>query len=383
MPATLTTNDINGLENVDWEDILDTLAEQKCVLFLGSGAYQSSDGKGIEMALCNWLDITNPNHPEIRLFNSDGFYLFRNKGGRRRVINSIKEFYNQHFENTENDFAKIAQIPFSMIVTLSFDNVLTRVFDQLGFEYQSDFYSKKRNLPKKFEKPTRNKPLIYSLLGNIEDPDSLILTHSDFFDYLESEFKSKILNQELVEEIEKAERFIFLGLPYEKWYFQLLLRILSIHSNQLKEIERTALKEFEDPRLHEIYTEEFKLDFIPTNTESFIVELFRRASNKGILKQLPQIDLAEANSRILSLNEIREFVGNADVADAMRYLKVFIDQRKVKSSKISNDLLVLRNRLNLLKQREIRGTIDSRDLSQEWNLIVEGLLELINQAENL
>lgn len=383
MPATLTQNDKNRLENVDWEDILDTLAAQKCVLFLGSGAYQSPDENDIEEALCKWLDSSNPNHPEIRLFNPDGFYLFRKNIFKRRVIASIKEFYNQQFNKTESDFAKIAQIPFSMIVTLSFDNILTRVFDQLGFEYQSDFYSKERKISKKFEKPTRNKPLIYNLLGNIEDPDSLILTHSDFYNYLQSEFESKVLKNELIEEIEKAERFIFLGLPYEKWYFQILLRILSIDSDKLKEIERTALKEFEDPRLQEIYTREFKLDFIPTNTESFIDKLFQYAGNKGILKPLPQIDLADANSRILSLNDIRELVGNADVAHAMHYLKVFIDQRKVRSSKISNDLVVLRNRLNLLKLREIRGTIDSRDLSQEWNLIVEGLLELINQAENL
>lgn len=383
MPATLTKNDINRLENVDWEDILDTLSEQKCVLFLGSGAYQSPDGSDIEEALCKWLDASNPNHPEIRLFNPDGFYLFRKNRFKRKVIASIKEFYSQQFSKTENDFAKIAQIPFSMIFTLPFDNVLTRVFDQLGFEYQSDFYFKHRKAPEKFEKPNRNKPLVYNLLGNIEEPESLVLTHSDFFDYLDSVFKSNSMNQELKDELEKAERYIFLGLPYEKWYFQMLLRVLSLHSDKLKEIERTALKEFEDPRLHEIYTEEFKLDFIPTNTESFIDELFRRCNNEGILKPLPKIDLAEANLRLLSFDGIRELVGNAEVVDAMRHLKVQIDQRKAKSSKISNDLLVLRNRLNLLRQREIRGTIYPQDVSVEWNQIVEKLLELINQAENL
>jgi hypothetical protein len=270
-----------------------------------------------------------------------------------------------------------------MIFTLPFDNVLTRVFDQLGFEYQSDFYFKHRKAQEKFEKPNRNKPLVYNLLGNIEEPESLILTHSDFFDYLDSVFKSNSMNQELKDELEKAERYIFLGLPYEKWYFQMLLRVLSLHSDKLKEIERTALKEFEDPRLHEIYTEEFKLDFIPTNTESFIDELFHRCDKEGILKPMPRIDLAEANLRLLSLNDIRELVGGAELIDAMRHLKVFIDQRKAKSSKISNDLVVLRNRLNLLKQREIRGTIYPQDFSVEWNQIVEKLLELINQVENL
>jgi len=383
MPTSLTLNDTNTLANVDWEDILDTLAGQKCVLFLGSGAYESPDGKDIESALCSWLDASNPNHPEIRLYNPDGFFLFRKNRFKRKVIGNIKEFFNQEFKETERHFSKVAQIPFSMVFTLNFDNILARTFDQLGFEYQSDFYFKHRKAPEKFEKPNRNKPIIYNLMGNIEEPESLILTHSDFFDYLDSIFKSNSMNQDLKDELEKAERYIFLGLPYEKWYFQMLLRILSLHSDKLKEIERTALKEFEDPRLHEIYTEEFKIEFIPTNTEVFIDELFKRCSDKGILKSLPRIDIVDANLRVLPPDEIRNLIANADVAEAMRYLKVFIDQRKPRNSKISNDLVVVRNRLNLLKQRELRGTIYHQDFHVEWNQIVERLLELINQMENL
>lgn len=381
MSPTQTHNDTNV--KVDWEDILDTLAEQRCVLFIGSGAYQAPDGKDIETALCKWLDASNTNHPEIRLYNPDGFFLFRKNRFKRKVIGSIKEFYNQEFKETEKHFSKIAQIPFSMVLTLNYDNILARTFDQLGFDYQSDFYFKHRKAPEKFERPTRNKPLIYNLMGNIEEPESLILTHGDFFDYLDSIFKSNSMNQELKEEIEKAERFIFLGLPYEKWYLQMLLRILSLHSDKLKEIERTALKEFEDPRLHEIYTEEFKIEFIPTNTDAFIDSLYHHCENVGILKQLPRVDLTDSNIKLLPLSDIRDLVGNADVADAMRHLKVYLDQRKIKSSKISNDLVVLRNRMNLLKQREIRGTIYPQDFSVEWNQIIERLLELINQAENL
>jgi len=383
MPVTLSLNDTEVSANVNWEDILDTLTEQKCVLFLGSGAYRADDGRNIEVALCDWLDATNPNHPEIRLYNPDGFFLFRKNRFKRKVIACIKDFYNQQFAETEKQFTQIAQIPFSMVFTLNFDNILARNFDQLGLEYQSDFYFKHRKAPEKFEKPNRNKPLIYNLMGNIEEPESLILTHADFFDYLDSIFKSNSMNQELKDELEKAERYIFLGLPYEKWYFQMLLRILSLHSDKLKEIERTALKEFDDPHLHEIYTEEFKIEFIPTNTDAFIDELFERCLAQGILKPLPKIDLDDAKLKVLSPEEMRDLVANAQVADVMRYLKVFINQKKSRSSKISNNLVVVQNRFNLLKQREIKGTIYQQDFNVEWNQIVEQLLKLINQADDL
>lgn len=44
---------------------------------------------------------------------------------------------------------------------------------------------------------------------------------------------------------------------------------------------------------------------------------------------------------------------------------------------------MLRNRYNLLRQRELRNTIDSRDLAVENSVIVEKLLELIGRTQAL
>ncbi len=249
MPDTTQNKAGNPIFNVDWEDLLDTLEAEKCVLFLGSVAFEAPGGGSIETALRDWLEADEPDHPYIRLYNPDGFMLFRKNRFKRKVTTQIKDFYNQAFPETEALFRQLTEAPFSMIVTLTPDNLLARTFDTLGFDYQSDFYFRHRKAPEVFDRPTKEKPLIYNLLGNIEEPESIVLTHSDFFDYLESVFKSNSMNQDLKEELEGAERYIFLGLPYEKWYFQLLLRVLSMHSDKLKEVERLALREFEDPRL--------------------------------------------------------------------------------------------------------------------------------------
>lgn len=145
-------------ENVDWEDVLDTLEEQKCVLFLGNGAYQAPGGGQIETALTNWLDARNPDHPLIRLYNPDGFFLFKKNRYKRKVIARIKEFYNQSFPETEQQFCRLAQLPFNMIFSLTPDNILARTFDTHGFEYHSDFYFRHRKAADKFEKPSKQKP---------------------------------------------------------------------------------------------------------------------------------------------------------------------------------------------------------------------------------
>ncbi len=379
-----TNTETNPLENVDWEDVLDTLEEQKCVLFLGSGAFSAPGGGDINTALHHYLDADNPEHKYINVSNPDGFFLFKKSRYKRRVIGEMRDFFNQPFPETEAQFGRLARLPFPMIVTLTPDNILSRVFDAMGFESQLDFYHLRKKAGDEFKKPTGEKPLIYNLLGNVEEPESMVLTHSDFFDYLQSVFvEGNRMHVALREELEAMDRYIFLGLPYEKWYFQLLLRVLSLHSEKLSEIERMALKEFEDPRLHKIYTDEFKLEFFPANTEEFIGELYRRCEAANLLKTVPEVDPSFANLPDPTQEQLLEWVAKAETEKAMIHLKVFLDRRKPKSSELVNELTVLRNQYNLLQQRQLRGTIDSRDFPVENQQIIERLLNLIAKSFNL
>lgn len=387
MPPTLT-EDATRLRQPqpDWEDILDILDEQRCVLFLGSGVYPAAGGATMEGALALALDAANPENPYIQVLDSDGFYLFSK---RRKVIPRIREFYSQPFPEAEALLTQIARIPFSIIFTLTPDNLLARTYDVLGLDYQSDFYFRNRPAPEQFDAPTRRKPLIYNLMGNIEEPESLVLTHGDFFDYLQSVFIGNSMNRHLKDELEKAQYYIFLGLPYEKWFFKILLRVLSLHSEKLKEVERLAIKEFENPSLHRLYTEDFKLEFFAdddggTATPAwFISELYRRCEKSGRLKTPPPPDPAEANLPDPTPEQLREWLAQADTTQAMLNMKVYLQRRRPRSQPLADDLVVLRNRFNLLRQRELRGTIDSRDLSVEQSQIVERLLELIDLAQNL
>lgn len=379
----MTTTDTNPLDQVKWDDVLDTLDAQRCVLFLGNGALPAPGGEAVETALCEWLDTGNADHPYIQVYNPDGFLLLHKQRYRRQVIDKMKRFYSQPFPEAELLYSRIARLPLSMIFSLTPDNILARTFDQLGLDYQPDFYFRQRKAGERFERPTRHKPLLYNLLGNIEEPESLVLSHGDFFDYLESMFKDNGIHDQLRDELESMERYIFLGLPYEKWYFQLLLRFLSLHSDKLKEVERLALKEFEDPRLHKIYTAEFKIEFFPASTEEFIAELFRRCEAENLLKPLPAVDPAEAELPDLTREQLRELIGKGDMEGALLHLKVLLQHRKPRSYALSNDLVVLRNRHRMLQQRELRDTIDTRDARVENAQIVEQVLALIDQAQNL
>jgi len=380
--STASTENTSRTE-VDWEDLLDTLRAGKCLLFLGQGAFQLEGGHPLERAIADYLEADKPDHKYIRLYNADGFFIFRKNRYRRKLAAQLKDFYHQPFPKTEQLFSKIAQLPFPIICSLTPDNILARTFDAQGYDYASDFYFPNRPATPYHDPPSTDRPLIYNLLGNIEEQESILLTHSDFFSYLESVFKGNSMNPSLREEIEQAEHMLFLGLPYEKWYFQLLLRVLSINSDPLREIERTGLEEFSNQQLRTLYKEEFKIDFVPQGVEDFVDKLHERCREAGLLKQATALDESEEELRDLSLSGFQSLIEDAKTLLAMKYLKAYLQRRKPRSQQLLDSLLVLRNQYNLLRQREQRMTISMQDLTIENNQIVERLLQLINQAQEL
>ena len=380
----MSDSEANGipseLTQIEWEDMIYTLQEECCVLFLGPGAYHSQGGGDISEGLRSFLDADNPDHRHIRQYNEDGFMLFRKNRFQQRVAGKIRDYYNQDFPETEALFAKLARIPFSIVFLISPDNLLTRTFDNLGLEYHWDFFFRNRKGSETFDSPNGKVPLIYNLLGNIEEPESLVLTYQDFFTYLESAVNGNSMSAELHDELEKAVRFVFLGLPYEKWYFQLVLRVLSMESEKFKEAERHALLEFEDPRVGTVYQKDFRMEFLPAAPELFINTLYQECERSGILRPVSPQEIDQSGAPFDG-GALKEKIAMGRTGTALQELKKYLDGQGPGMKEQANSLVVLRNRYNLLQQRERKGTIYPQDLEVENNQIVESLLNLIERVE--
>ena len=117
--SVVSTSDNGLLDQIDWGDIIDTLEAQKCILFMGGGAFQAPGGRNLEEAKSEWLGLPDPKHPNIRLQNEDGFLLLRKNRYKRKVIASLRDFYSQSFPETASTFSKLARIPFNIIVSLT------------------------------------------------------------------------------------------------------------------------------------------------------------------------------------------------------------------------------------------------------------------------
>ena len=320
---------MNDLSNINWESILNALEKKRCVLFIGKGAYQASGGGSIEVAMQEALKVNDPDHPYIKLHNSDGFYLFKDSFSRQDFIDDLKKFYQQSFPETESDLKLLAAIPFNMIFSMSPDNFISGIYNVCNLDFSFDYFNK--NVPETCEIPTPEKPLIYNLFGNIDDGDSLVLTHNDLFNYLQLAFEENKIHTDIKYQLEKKiSNFIFLGLPFEKWYFQLLLRVLSLHSDKFAALERLALNNFEDDNFIHLYTEEFKIDFIQSDVSNFIKELHRHCDEKGLLKKVKTTKEIE----IISFEEVKSLITDAKEMEAISKLEGYFASTPSKFSEI-------------------------------------------------
>lgn len=359
--------------SIDWDFTLDTIKEGKCILFLGPELYTSSSGKKLDDALLEFLDYPN-NEDILNYYPEEGLFLFKNKGAQTMSYYKIKNFFQQSFPEAEELLEKIAQIPFQFIISVTPDSKLSQVYDRMNFKNKSDFYWRNHSSTTKVKLPAKDSPLVYNLFGTSELQESMVLTHNDLFDFFSSIFGARSMPKELKHVIQKAHNLIFLGIPFHKWYLQLLLRILSLHNDS--DFMRYAANQSMDEGMASLCRDQFSIKFLPEKVGAFIEELYERCDEAGILKEIT------AGKPSIS-EHILELVAGDKIDEALDRLKEFLESLGEHGEDLMDDIILLNNRFKRLKKRTMQGIIDFKDSEVENNKIRKSLLDLVNEAKTL
>jgi len=362
-------------ENKDFKlnTIIEEIGKGKCILFLGPYAYFDNNDILIQEKIDKELGITSLDNEYIHKYYEDGFFFFKNGKARNKYIKQLRSFYAKETEQRNHLLEKIAQIPFRIIITLTSDNLLVEAFKHLHLKFDHDFYYKNNPAPGELM-PTRKKPLVYNMLGSLNQYDSMVLSHDDLFDYLKSIFAEKSMNQNLKQELIGAEQYIFLGLPFEKWYMQLLLRVLMLHTETLEHLDLLATKPIDEIK-ENIYVDQFDIEFILDDTKQLIDELYNRCKEKGIIRNLPQ---KQEDIKLKSTKEIKELIAKAKTEEAINEMDRIIEI-KYPNSNFQSDLLLIRNNYNSILEKEMIGLIDSEKSGIQKNQIIYRIFDLLNK----
>lgn len=169
--------------DVEWDDLLKSLHEGRCVLLLGP---QLLPGLRLFNELDQWLkDPSNGvalRPGDVRMaYPADELFLFNDLNARSRVSGKLEAFYRQFAPQFEPLYRKIAELPFPVIVSTMPDEGLRRVFEEKGLAHQFGYYHRK-GVPKPHESIAQDpaaERVLFNIFGKIGERESLLLTHED------------------------------------------------------------------------------------------------------------------------------------------------------------------------------------------------------------
>ena len=394
-----------------WDLVFKRIEEEKCILIIGPDTATSDPDKSLNELLRESLQKNKGN--EIEYYSEDEFFSFKTKSDKEYAIMDIQEFY-KHLQPNDLYF-KIAEIPFHLIISVSPDHILKDVFDTKKLDYQFAFYNKEQNATA-IQKPSKNKPLIYNLFGDLDTDGSLIFTYDDLFNYLVPSTGKFELPLELQQELQKAKLVLFIGFKFEKWYFKLLLRLLNLHQDKLNSAAQlgknlpVVLKNF--------YAEEFKLDFLQYNESDIIDNIYNKCRDVLRIKNKPVssgteifisyawggeseniVDNIHRTITDKGLNVVRDkialgYKGNIkkfmETIGAGKYVIVVISDKYLKSENCMFEMLELQknndvyNRIFpiILSDAKIYDEGDRIDYINYWDSKIEGLKSKIKTIIN-
>jgi hypothetical protein len=277
----------------DLSDIVDDIDSGKCVLIIGPDLHDFGPKSFFE-TMCDDFSANGQHNGVIEDFKRKdkdaSQYIFLNEeliqpkqgvSNEAKVLKMVRRFYQKQ-RVFDEALKKIAVMPFSLIISLMPDDRLCRIFDEQGLPYNFGYYPVEEIREEISEPPAKEKPLIYNLLGSLEDDDAVISFDSMF------KFLSHILKYELPAKVSKklgeSKTFIFLGVRFERWHAQLLLKIISP-----KGISYNISKKHHNHDVSLFVSNRLQLDLLDKPPEDFLNRLFdecvaRDSKEKPFLK---------------------------------------------------------------------------------------------------
>jgi glutamyl-tRNA synthetase len=142
-------------------------------------------------------------------------------------------------------------------------------------------------------RPDTAHPLVYHLFGNLREPDSVVLTEDDYFDFLIGVTGNKDLIPPVVRRALADTALLFLGFRMDDWEFRVLFRSLMSQEGrsrrsryahvavQIDPEEGQILKPAGARRYLESYFEDADISIYWGSSEDFVQELGRRWQEGG------------------------------------------------------------------------------------------------------
>lgn len=305
MPAAETAEpfeppDDPAYQGIKWRRLLQALRHQGCVLFLGPEVSINDQGKSIHREFYKELA---EDFDDIEFMEYEGFF---SPEADEEILYDVLDYYKKDFPR-ENKIGRslleqLAQLPFSMIVSLCPDETMHQVYNDFDLPHTFLYYD---GTKQEIEPTDSDLPVIYNILGNAAENGRYIFTHANFFQYLH-----KItIPSEIKKKIQDATHFLFVGFDFDKWYNRLLLFILDFEQKKSGGNRMIVGNQKIKEDIEMFIEKQFNITFVENEYTRFIQWLTGNAAEAEILRNLNTVFV---QNNFMKLKEISIRVSDED-----------------------------------------------------------------------
>ena len=316
-----------------WETLLSSIREEKCTPILGPGMIEFMLGSPREIAarwaskagipralvrhdslaqvaqfLATYQSAHYPHTQLSRHLENEIWQRYENvlpddlhNAELNELVAAVGAYRRQH--DAEDPFALLAGLPIPIYVNANIDNLL---FEALGntpnkapkeacFVWK-DYLRELEHLPR-FDpqdrfRPSIECPLVYHMFGHVVEPESVVVSEDDHFDFLmrvEDDAETDIPT--FVDRALSENALLFLGFNIDDWAFRVLFRSIMTEERRYRRryhqsvaVQIDVSEASEQPERARRYLERYFGDRISIywgSPEDFVRELARRWQENG------------------------------------------------------------------------------------------------------
>jgi hypothetical protein len=134
----------------------------------------------------------------------------------------------------KNAYRVLANLPFSIYLTANPDSLLEDALNEAGRTpvVRFSYWNKNLITPEDIQQeaaplnPTARNPIVYHLFGTLDQPESMVLTEDDYFEYMMwvNNLSTQLRTPDLIVRAWREKALLFLGFSLNDWSFRVLYR---------------------------------------------------------------------------------------------------------------------------------------------------------------
>lgn len=276
------------LSERQWKTLIKDLQQQRCILLMGDRISVAADADGQPERLSVLLarHLGRKMEAEEVAFEADQStnlaymaqrYLSIPRTRRIDLEDEVTEFFSTATRQIPEHYRKLAELPFHIAVNLSPDDYLLRAWIAAGKkEAATTHYNFKGSVEEEVVSPTPSRPLMYNLLGALDNPESLVLTQEDRVDFIKNVLRDNPgIPNAVMSHFGERKTYIFLGFNLENWDYRLLFDTLLLSNQNLSFLPQPGSQALSS-EARSFFEDRYQLIFTESETDEFIENLVSR-----------------------------------------------------------------------------------------------------------